>query len=526
MKSALIYLRVSTDRQAERGLSIPAQREACFGYAQRHDFEVVGEYVDEGESARSADRPQLQEMLTRCKKDPGIDAVIVHKIDRFARNTHDHAIIKHILKQNDIILQSVTENIDGSPEGEVMEGMMAVLAQYYSRNLGRETLKGMNQRAQNGLWNAPAPLGYVNRQIREVGGQIRKWVEPASEEVLMVKTAFELYATGEYTLHSLTDALWERGLRTRRGNRVCTSVLARMLRRKFYIGRVEWNGLESDGVHDAIIERQTFDKVQNVLYSRGGYVERQKKHIFILRGIASCGECGARITGEKHTTKAGNLVEYYRCSKRIGRNPTLCRQEYVPVKTLESQFTKLIKAIELRPASAAKLREKIKETAAQQTNQENELIETSKRKIEQCRIKEARLLEKLAEGVIADDDYAQAKSVIEKEKADYERRLSKATEGSTQNAKVMKTALALATQCGKAYSMADATEKKFYAATFFKQILVRDGLIVDAQLNAPMEWLLLKRLRSRLPRQDVNQPIKSQLTPEIPPFMKRGVANV
>jgi DNA invertase Pin-like site-specific DNA recombinase len=164
MKAAVVYLRVSTDRQAERGLSIPAQSEACLAYAQKAGFEVVEEFVDAGESARSADRPRLQDMLTRCRKDKSIKAVIIHKVDRIARNTHDHAMIQVALKHAGVELCSVTENINGTPEGEFLEYIMAAMAQFYSRNLARETLKGMNQRAQNGLWNAPPPLGYLHKQ--------------------------------------------------------------------------------------------------------------------------------------------------------------------------------------------------------------------------------------------------------------------------------------------------------------------------------------------------------------------------
>ncbi|MDD5147719.1 MAG: recombinase family protein [Candidatus Daviesbacteria bacterium] len=104
---ALIYLRVSTDEQADKGLSIPAQKEACLKYAEVKQWEVDQEkdvYIDAGESARSANRPALQEMLSRCKKDKNVEMIIVHKIDRLARNVGDHAAIRTILKKHDVQL--------------------------------------------------------------------------------------------------------------------------------------------------------------------------------------------------------------------------------------------------------------------------------------------------------------------------------------------------------------------------------------------------------------------------------------
>lgn len=110
----LIYLRVSTKEQAEtdgkEGYSIPAQRDACFRYIKERGWNFIDKYVDRGESARSSQRPQLQEMLSRIKKDPTIEAVVVHKIDRLARNLEDHVAIKAILKRKNVALISVAPN--------------------------------------------------------------------------------------------------------------------------------------------------------------------------------------------------------------------------------------------------------------------------------------------------------------------------------------------------------------------------------------------------------------------------------
>jgi hypothetical protein len=154
----------------------------------------------------------------------------------------------------------------------------------------------------------------------------------------------------------------------------------------------------------------------------------------------------------------------------------------------------VIAAIELTPAAAASLREKIKETAARQNSEETVLVAEWQRKIEQCKTKETRLVEKLADGVISDEDYGAAKVAIEKERAECEVRLSEAAEGPQKNAQVVETALNFATQCRKAYSSADPAQKKVFASTFFQKIVVKDGLIQAAELNPPLEDLLTKRL--------------------------------
>src|SRR4051812_47075822 len=152
--TAVIYLRVSTKEQAERGgeaegFSIPAQREACRRKAASLDAAVVEEFVDRGESARSARRPELQRMLAYVAEEH-VDLVIVHKIDRLARNRVDDVEINLALRKSGVTLVSCTENIDETPSGALLHAIMSGVAEFYSRNLANEVNKGLIQKAKNG----------------------------------------------------------------------------------------------------------------------------------------------------------------------------------------------------------------------------------------------------------------------------------------------------------------------------------------------------------------------------------------
>ena len=151
-KRAVLYLRVSTELQARKGgagsegYSIPAQREAGQRQADSMDAEVVGEYLDAGESARSADRPQLQDMLRRLDQFQDIDYVIVHKLDRLARNRRDDTDIVFAIRVAGAELVSCSENIDDTPSGALMHSIMAGIAEFYSKNLAVEVKKGLHQK--------------------------------------------------------------------------------------------------------------------------------------------------------------------------------------------------------------------------------------------------------------------------------------------------------------------------------------------------------------------------------------------
>src|SRR5690606_30686701 len=199
-KQAIIYLRVSTDRQAHRGgeaegYSIPAQRDACTRKAESLGARVVSEFVDPGESARSADRPELQALLKRVAlKD--IDYVIVHKLDRLARDRYDDALINQAVKKAGAKLVSVSEAIDESPQGMLMHGIMASMAEFYSANLAAESKKGSLEKAKRGGTPGKAPLGYIHTSRRQDGHEIKS-IEADPDRAPLISWAFKAYARSE-----------------------------------------------------------------------------------------------------------------------------------------------------------------------------------------------------------------------------------------------------------------------------------------------------------------------------------------
>ncbi len=150
--TAVMYLRVSTKEQAQRGgeaegFSIPAQRDACRRKAESLGAQVIEEFIDAGESARSAQRPELQRMLGFIREQR-VSFAIVHKVDRLARNRVDDVEINVALTASGVQLVSCSENIDETPSGMLLHGIMSSIAEFYSRNLANEVIKGSVQKAK------------------------------------------------------------------------------------------------------------------------------------------------------------------------------------------------------------------------------------------------------------------------------------------------------------------------------------------------------------------------------------------
>jgi DNA invertase Pin-like site-specific DNA recombinase len=317
---AVIYLRVSTKEQAAKdeageGYSIPAQREACLRHIAERGWNLAGEFRDAGESARTADRPMLKALLRRVAEG-GIGAVVVHKIDRLARSMEDHVAIRAALRHAGVQLVSVTENIEETASGRLVEGIHALMAEFYSANLAGEIRKGMTQKAKMGGWPTKAPIGYLNVREKIAGKEIAKVVlDP--ERALLVREAFRLYATGEYALPELEATMHAKGLTSpyarRPGAPVSVSKLAELLTNPFYVGVVQWGGARYEGQHKALVPQSLFDRAQETLRARDVAGTRQRRHEHYLKGLLHCGECGRRLS---LTLAKGRYLYFYCLGQR------------------------------------------------------------------------------------------------------------------------------------------------------------------------------------------------------------------
>lgn len=339
--NALIYLRVSTARQATKngeaeGYSIPAQREACLRKARELGAEVIGEFVDAGASARSADRDGLQAMLDRVRVGD-ISYVIVHKLDRLARSRIDDAEIATVFHLSGTILASASEQIDDSPSGSLLHGIMAAIAEHYSKNLSAEAKKGMAEKVRRGGTTGRAPLGYLNTTERPGGIEIRS-VAVDVDRAPHIRWAFEQYATGELSISELRDALEQRGLKSRTtakvvGKPISAAQLHRLLTHPYYKGQLLYNGAIHDGVHEPIIDEITWQRVQDVLAGRRLAGDRSWRHTHHLKGALRCARCKGRI-GYGTAKGRGGAYDYFFClGRHTGR--TNCDLPYISVEDTE-----------------------------------------------------------------------------------------------------------------------------------------------------------------------------------------------
>ncbi len=300
MKRCFGYVRVSTAKQGE-GVSLDEQRSAIERYAATHDMRVV-EWFEEKETAAKRGRPVFREVLKRLRKKEA-DALIIHKIDRSARNLRDWADLNEFMDQGTI--HFAHESLDLSTRGgRLAADLQAVVAADYIRNLRDETRKGHEGRLKQGLFPFNAPLGYLNS-----GPGKPKEIDPVTGP--LVREAFELYATGKYSLDTLSETMFEKGLRTKGGKRVYKPYLAEILRNPFYVGtmKVRASGETYPGKHEPLISHSLFDDVQRVLDGKAIKGNGRRQHLY--RRLFRCVHCERFLVGELQKGRV-----YYRCHEK------------------------------------------------------------------------------------------------------------------------------------------------------------------------------------------------------------------
>jgi site-specific DNA recombinase len=507
---ALLYLRVSTDAQADKGIAIPTQQDKCLSCAEQNKLIVDPEsdiYIDAGESAKTMNkRFALLELIERCKNDKTIAAVVIYDTSRLARNRHDFAFIKHDMKKYGVRLISATEPIDDTPEGQVLEGILTSISEFYSAHYGLKIKANMVQKAKDGWWPTKATYGYKNVQEKVSSGKVRAWVEVDWEEAKWVIKTFELFATGNYSLKTLAVELSKDGFPLRKtfhrkSDRLHASQIERMLRDKFYIGVINWGGINNpNGRHELFLDKALFDKTQSILDARIAGASRFRRLFSILKSFSLCDECGSRMTSDEHKTSSKRVIQYLRCLKAQHGNKIVCNQPYTEETEYLKQFKELLKKIELPERMVKKLQDKLRAIFAD----EQKIYELSRKgllkKIEVVKAKKKNLVIRLIETNQTDKSdlemYENIKKDLSNEESVLTNELAKTEHKLAGVIRTIEIAIALTADCSYAFNQAkDPALQALLARTFFKNIYMRDGKIVRAVLNEPIDYICRSQLQ-------------------------------
>lgn len=322
-RTAVAYARYSSAGQ--RDVSIEQQLADIRAFAKREGYTLIHEYADHARSGfkNVFARTAFQSMMAAA--DSGnFDTVICWKVDRFGRNREESALFKGRLRRFGVKVLYAMEPIPEGSAGVLLEGMLESTAEWYSRQLSENVLRGMSDNANKCLYNGAHTLGYTHFP----DGQIV--IQP--EEASLVRNIFSMYCTG-MSAKTISDRLAAQGIRTPYGNPYAPQSILRIIGNDRYIGMYRWRSIEIPGGMPPIVDKAVFEEA-NRMRKNKSHPGEYGSIDFLLSGKLFCGLCGSIMYGDSGTSKNGNKKYYYVCSRR--RKQKTCTKKMVKKEWIEN----------------------------------------------------------------------------------------------------------------------------------------------------------------------------------------------
>jgi len=412
-KKCILYCRVSSKEQEDKGYSLEAQEKLLKDYAGRNDFSIAKIYKISESASGKLIRKTFSEMLVYVKKN-GFNILLVEKIDRLTRNLRDAAIISDWINEDEkheihFVKENFVVNRNTRAHENLVWDMKVAIARFYTNNLSEEVKKGQKAKLESG-WMPQRPcLGY-----KTIGDKGHKTQIIDEKIAPLIKEAFELYASGNYSLKFLAEVMYDEGLKTPSGKMIPKNTLHSMLTNPFYTGQIIWNKKIYPGNHEPVVSQELFEQVQ-LRIRRKLSASQFKKHLFIFKGNIRCAECGGIISWSQRKGHIYGTCNHYRpCSQ----NTRVREQDLI------EQLTPYLERIKPK---TSKLVDWLEQAIKEDEPADIKLIETKKQALEESLKRIENRLDLLyndkLDGKITEDFYLKKYNEFNAEKIELEKKI-------------------------------------------------------------------------------------------------------
>ena len=420
-KKVAIYCRVSTTEQAEEGYSIDEQNIKIREYCEREGHEIYNLYEDRGISGKNiTNRPGIRQLLDDATKNK-FDLVVVWKLNRISRKLLDILNIVELLNKHNIAFRSLTENFETeTPSGKLQLNIMGAIGEFERETIAENVKMGLLARAKEGRWNGGVVLGYDLVELPNEGKKRKNTrLEINEKEANTVRRIFELYSQG-HGYKAVVNRINKEGHKTKRNGEFAVSTVKEILQNPVYIGKIRYNVRQdwskkrrnninanpilSDGIHESIIDVETWDKVQVILK------ERSKKHNkvydceFPLTGILKCPVCGAGMTISRSTSKRKDgtrrVNEYYSCGNWKNKGTSVCNSNSIRVEVADEYVLNKIMEIINNESILKKVVDNINQNKSTKLKPMLEQLEQINKEIEKLTSKKSKNIELFEDGIL------------------------------------------------------------------------------------------------------------------------------
>ncbi len=492
-----LYARVSSDRQ-DVDLSVAAQLRALREYAQKNDYVVVREYVDEAESGRVADRPEFRKMIDEvAKPEAPFRKILVWKFSRFTRKREHAVAFKSMLRRKGVRVVSITEQADDTATGRLLEGIIESVDEFYSENLAEEVRRGMREAASRGFWVASrTPYGY-NRVMVQDGAKKRPTLEIDPDTAPVVKRIFDMAesATG---MTEITRTLNGEGIASATGKLWSKNGVHFILRNEVYTGTLLWGTtgkVKSDPVRiekafPAVVSKAQFNRVKRLMRSRAPKRNHPRRvgSSYLLSGLVRCKSCNRALSGQD--AKSGQFA-YYVCQSIMKRGKNACTTPRLNARRFEEMVVERIRENVLTESNITELVKIVDEEMDGVAAEQRQKLETIEAELDEVKRKLGRVWH-LVENT--DLDMADASERIREHRERQQRLEDSAAEARTilsQRREVLddvETIAAYAQDMSEFLKESELTERRAFIESFVKEIVVMpDNALLRYTIPMPQD---------------------------------------
>lgn len=512
MGNVIVYTRVSTDEQAESGYSLGYQKDRLNEYCKINGYKIV-KHFQEDYSAKNFDRPEWNKLHQYVKSNRrSIDKILILKWDRFSRNQEEALRVIREYGNWGIDIDAIEQPLDLSiPENKAMLSFYLVIPEIDNDRRSDNVRKGNRKALEEGWWINHAPYGYVNKKVDMGGKKPKPVLEIHPEESVHVIKAFEEVAKGVESANSVMQRLRKDGMKLKKSN------FLRMLRKPIYMGKIvvpEYKKepeLLVDGRHEALIDAETFYKVQVILDGKRwkGIVPSHRNELFPLRNYLICDETGENMTASSPTGRGGKKHHYY-------HNRSKESSIWIKRDDVHGMFNDLLSSLTINSNVKDLYKEMIHAVAKDSAKEKLKAIKVLQTKIEENETMLINIEDRLASGDIKADTFARMNERYLNAIRDYKAELEGLKEEQSPLEEYIDKGLALLTNLDEVYENSSYENKRvLLGAIFPEKLRISKTECRTTTLNTVVELLCRNNGKSTDIKKGT-KPVLSGLSPSVP----------
>ncbi len=376
MKKVILYTRVSTDEQAEKGFSLRHQKEQLEHYCNSKDYQIINHFQEDFSAKNFSARPEFNKLLRFVESNKNkIDCLLFTKWDRFSRNIEAAYRMIRLFREMGIEVNSIEQPLDLSqPDSKVMLAVYLVIPEVENDKNSLRTIDGMRKAMKEGCFMGKAPIGYLIHRNE----QNKATLTLDNTTAVLIEKAFKMYAKGIYSAEEVRKKFQKKGLNVSRNG------FLNLLKNPTYMGKIYLKPYKKEpellveGLHPAIIDEETFKQVQFIIKGKWSPRVRTLTEIdseLPLRGFLACPKCGKTLTGSGSKGRDGkNTYFYYHCTRYCG-----IRHK---AKEVNNLFKTLLSEIKIEPALQIDYKSILKERFSERFEDKQTLINSLNRERE------------------------------------------------------------------------------------------------------------------------------------------------